>query len=144
MQAIIDKKEIRAPFAGVAGIRYVNPGQMVAVGDKLVSLQTLDQVFVDFSLPQNDLAKIAIGLEVKVTTDAVPGREFKGTLNAINPSVDPVDPQRAGASHAREPGPRFARGNVCAKSRCSCRKKTPFFTFPRPRSPTRLSAIRFT
>jgi membrane fusion protein, multidrug efflux system len=90
MQATIDKKAISAPFAGVAGIRYVNPGQMVAVGDKLVSLQTLDNVFVDFSLPQNDLAKVAVGLEVNVTTDAVPGREFKGTLSAINSSIDPA------------------------------------------------------
>ncbi|MGH8164607.1 MAG: efflux RND transporter periplasmic adaptor subunit, partial [Rhodanobacteraceae bacterium] len=88
MQAVIDKKEIRAPFSGVAGIRYVNPGQMVAVGDKLVTLQTLDQVFVDFSLPQKDLAQVKAGLPVNVTTDAIPGREFKGTLSAINPSVD--------------------------------------------------------
>lgn len=90
MQAAINKKVIRAPFSGVAGIRYVNPGQIVAVGDKLVSLQALDQVFFDFSLPQNDLSKISVGLEVNITTDAVPGRIFKGTINAINPSVDPV------------------------------------------------------
>jgi membrane fusion protein (multidrug efflux system) len=90
MQAAIDKKVIRAPFAGTAGIRYVNPGQIVAVGDKLVSLQALDQVFVDFSLPQNDLSKVSVGLAVDVTTDAVPGRVFKGTINAINPSVDAV------------------------------------------------------
>ncbi|MGH7938173.1 MAG: efflux RND transporter periplasmic adaptor subunit [Bryobacteraceae bacterium] len=90
MQAAIDKKIIRAPFSGTAGIRYVNPGQIVAVGDKLVSLQALDQVFVDFSLPQNDLSKVSVGLEVNVTTDAVPGRVFKGTINAINPSVDAI------------------------------------------------------
>ena len=90
MQAAIDKKVIRAPFAGTAGIRYVNPGQIVAVGDKLVSLQALDQVFVDFSLPQNDLSKVADGLAVNITTDAVPGRTFKGTINAINPSIDAV------------------------------------------------------
>ena len=88
VQAVIDKKAIRAPFDGVAGIRYVNPGQMVAVGDKLVSLQTLDKVFIDFSLPQKDLAKISPGLQVQVTSDAVPGRVFQGTLSAINPSVD--------------------------------------------------------
>jgi membrane fusion protein, multidrug efflux system len=88
MQAAIDKKVIRAPFAGTTGIRYVNPGQIVAVGDKLVSLQALDQVFVDFSLPQGDLATVSVGLQVNVTTDAVPGRVFKGTINAINPSVD--------------------------------------------------------
>jgi membrane fusion protein (multidrug efflux system) len=88
MQAIIDKKEIHAPFDGVAGIRSVNPGQMVAAGDPLVSLQTLDHVFVDFSLPQNDLWKISTGLPVRLTTDAVPGREFSGVLSAINPAVD--------------------------------------------------------
>ena len=90
MQAVIDKKEIHAPFDGVAGIRSVNPGQMVAAGDPLVTLQTLDHVFVDFSLPQKDLSKVAAGLPVRVTTDAVAGREFKGALSAINPSVDPA------------------------------------------------------
>jgi membrane fusion protein (multidrug efflux system) len=90
MRAVIAKKEIRAPFSGTAGIRYVNPGQTVAVGDKLVSLQTLDKVFVDFSLPQKDLAKISVGLTVQVTTDAIPGKQFTGTINAINPSVDAV------------------------------------------------------
>ncbi len=88
MQAIINKKAIRAPFAGIAGIRYVNPGQMVAVGDKLVTLQTLDQVFVDFSLPQDDISKIVVGQKVSVTTDAIPGREFSGTLTAINSAID--------------------------------------------------------
>lgn len=90
MQAVIDKKEIHAPFDGVAGIRSVNPGQMVAAGDPLVSLQTLDHVFVDFSLPQNDLRKISNDLPVRVTTDAIPGREFNGALSAINPAVDPA------------------------------------------------------
>ena len=88
MQAVIDKKEIHAPFSGVAGIRTVNPGQMVAAGDPLVSLQTLSQVFVDFSLPQQDLSKLTLGLPVKVTTDAIPGREFEGKLTAINSSID--------------------------------------------------------
>jgi membrane fusion protein (multidrug efflux system) len=90
MQSIIDKKQIRAPFDGVAGIRAVNPGQMVKVGDNLVSLQGLDQVFVDFSLPQQQLAEIKPDLPVKVTTDAVPDREFEGKLTAVNSSIDPV------------------------------------------------------
>ena len=117
MQAAIDKKEIRAPFAGTAGIRYVNPGQMVAVGDKLVTLQTLDQVFVDFSLPQSDLAKVKVGLEVTLTTDAIPGREFKGRVNATNPSVDEatrsvqVQAQLENKDHALRPG-MFAKVDV--------------------------------
>jgi membrane fusion protein (multidrug efflux system) len=90
MQSVIDKKQIRAPFDGTAGIRAVNPGQMVKVGDPLVSLQALGQVFVDFSLPQQQLADVTTGLTVKVTTDAVPNREFEGKLTAVNSSIDPA------------------------------------------------------
>jgi membrane fusion protein (multidrug efflux system) len=90
MQSVIDKKKIRAPFDGTAGIRVVNPGQMVKVGDALVSLQALGQVFVDFSLPQQQLADVKTGLPVKVTTDAVPNREFEGKLTAVNSSIDPA------------------------------------------------------
>lgn len=90
MQSIIAKKEIHAPFSGVAGIREVNPGQMVNVGAPLVSLQTLDQVYVDFSLPQQDLGRLSVGLPVAVTTDAIQGREFTGKLTAVNPSLDPA------------------------------------------------------
>ena len=90
MQSIIDKKQIRAPFDGVAGIRAVNPGQMVKVGDALVSLQGLDQVFVDFSLPQQQLAEVQPDLPVKVTTDAIRDRDFDGKLTAVNPAIDPV------------------------------------------------------
>jgi len=90
MQSVIDKKQIHAPFDGTAGIRAVNPGQMVKAGDALVSLQALDQVFVDFSLPQHQLADVKPDLPVKVTTDAIPGREFEGILTAVNSSIDPT------------------------------------------------------
>lgn len=90
MQSVINKKEIRAPFDGIAGIREVNPGQMVPAGQQLVTLQALDKVFADFSLPQQDLGKVKAGLPVKLTTDAIEGREFEGTLSAINSAVDPA------------------------------------------------------
>lgn len=90
MQSAIDKKQIHAPFDGTAGIRVVNPGQMVKVGDPLVSLQGLDQVFVDFSLPQQQLADVKTDLPVKLTTDAIPDREFEGKLTAVNSSIDPT------------------------------------------------------
>jgi membrane fusion protein (multidrug efflux system) len=90
IQSSIDKKQIRAPFDGTAGIRAVNPGQMVKVGDPLVSLQTMGQVFFDFALPQQQLADVKKDLPVKVTTDAVPGRDFDGKLTAINSSIDPA------------------------------------------------------
>ena len=58
MQSVIDKKEIHAPFDGIAGIREVNPGQMVPVGQHLVTLQALDKVYADFSLPQQQLGDV--------------------------------------------------------------------------------------
>jgi membrane fusion protein, multidrug efflux system len=88
MQSLIDKKVIRAPFDGIAGIREVNIGQMVPVGQKLVTLQALDQVFVDFSLPQQQLGEIKVGLPVKVRTDAIKEREFDGELTAVNSAID--------------------------------------------------------
>jgi len=88
MHSVINKKEIHAPFDGIAGIREVNPGQMVPAGQKLVTLQALDSVFVDFSLPQQELARVKVGMPVKMTTDAIEGRKFDGTLSAINSAVD--------------------------------------------------------
>jgi membrane fusion protein (multidrug efflux system) len=90
IQSTIDKKQIRAPFDGTAGIRAVNAGQMVKVGDPLVSLQTMGQVYFDFALPQQQLAEVKEGLDVKVATDAIPGHEFAGKLTAINSSIDPA------------------------------------------------------
>ena len=83
MRSVIEKKEIHAPFDGIAGIRVVNVGQQVKAGDPLVSLQTLDEVFADFSMPQQQLSDLKVGLPVKVVSDAIPGREFDGKITAI-------------------------------------------------------------
>jgi membrane fusion protein (multidrug efflux system) len=88
LRAIIAKKTIRAPFAGRLGIRQVNLGQFLDVGKPIVSLQSLKPVYANFSLPQQDMSQIKIGLPVRVTTDAWPGRDFTGTLTAINPDLD--------------------------------------------------------
>lgn len=88
IRATMEKKQIRAPYDGVAGIRVVNPGQMVKAGDPLVSLQGLDRVYVDFTLPEQAVPDLKPGLDVKVRTDAVPDREFAGKLTAVNSSVD--------------------------------------------------------
>jgi membrane fusion protein (multidrug efflux system) len=89
-EGIVAKKEVRAPFDGQLGIRQVNVGQMIKEGQQVVQLTALDPVYVDFALPQQELIKISAGLEVRVHTDAVPGREFKGKLTAINAMVDTV------------------------------------------------------
>jgi membrane fusion protein (multidrug efflux system) len=88
ISAIINKKTIRAPFAGNLGICLINLGQQLDVGKAIVSLQSLTPVYVDFSLPQQDLSKLATGLQVKVTSDAYPGTNFTGELIAINPDLD--------------------------------------------------------
>jgi membrane fusion protein (multidrug efflux system) len=90
MRAMIAKKEVRAPFGGQLGIRQVNVGQMINAGQLVVPLQALDPVYVDFALPQQHLAKLSPGLEARVHTDSVSGREFVGKLTAINPNVDPI------------------------------------------------------
>jgi len=89
-EGVAQHKEVRAPFDGQLGIRQVNVGQMIKEGQQVVQLTALDPVYVDFALPQQELAKISAGLEVRVRTDAVPGREFKGKLTAINSMVDTV------------------------------------------------------
>ncbi|HEU5397509.1 MAG TPA: efflux RND transporter periplasmic adaptor subunit [Verrucomicrobiae bacterium] len=87
IQAIIDKKTIRAPFSGRLGIRQVNLGETLNVGQAIVSLQSLAPVYCDFSLPQQDFARLQTGLEVRVTSDAYQ-TNFTGTLTAINPDLD--------------------------------------------------------
>lgn len=88
IRAAIAKKTIRAPFAGRLGIRLVNLGQILHEGEEIVSLQSLDPIFVDFFLPQQRLAEVRAGLAVRVTNDALADRVVDGKITAINPQVD--------------------------------------------------------
>ena len=88
IRSVIAKKTIRAPFSGRLGIRLVNLGQILHEGDPIAALETLDPVYVNFSLPQQNLADVAPGSVVRITTDAAPGQTFEGKVNAINPDVD--------------------------------------------------------
>ncbi|GJI95036.1 MexH family multidrug efflux RND transporter periplasmic adaptor subunit [Duganella caerulea] len=87
-QAVVDKKTIRAPFAGKLGITAVNPGQYLNPGDKLVTLQTIDTVYVDFFVPQKQLAGLSIGQKLNLSADAYPGVAFPGKVTSISPKVD--------------------------------------------------------
>jgi membrane fusion protein (multidrug efflux system) len=86
--ALVAKKTIRAPFAGRLGIASVNPGQYVNPGDRIVTLQSLDSLLVDFLLPQQELSRISKGLRVMATADAYPEKSFTGVITAINPRVE--------------------------------------------------------
>jgi membrane fusion protein (multidrug efflux system) len=90
IRATIEKKTIRAPFAGRLGIRLVNLGEHLDVGKGIVSLQSPSPVFVDFSLPQQALAQLQTGLVVRVASDTYPDQKFTGELAAINPDLDSV------------------------------------------------------
>lgn len=87
IRALIAKKTIRAPFAGRLGLRQVNLGQILSAGDPIVTLQTLDPVYVDFSVPQKQLSRLAPGMPVRVRADAAPGEQFDGSIVAISPEV---------------------------------------------------------
>jgi len=87
-QALIRKKAIKAPFAGRLGITTVNPGQYLNPGDTLVTLQQLDPIHVDFTVPQSALSQLSSGMSVTATTDSFAGQHFTGTITAINPVVD--------------------------------------------------------
>ncbi|WP_185233192.1 efflux RND transporter periplasmic adaptor subunit [Teredinibacter franksiae] len=86
----IDKKTVKAPFDGRLGIRLVNVGSDLSTGSAIVSLQEVDPIYVNFSLPQRDLPKLAAGLKVRLSSDAVPGRVFDGDISTINPEIDPA------------------------------------------------------
>ena len=88
VQTTIERKVIRAPFSGVLGIRQVNLGQYLAPGDPIVLLQSLNPIYVDFGVPQQDAGEIRIGRRVQVTTDDLAGREFIGRVTAIDAVVD--------------------------------------------------------
>ncbi len=88
IRAVISKKTIRAPFGGRLGIRQVNLGQLLREGDPIVTLQSLDPIYVNFTLPQQDLARLRTGLPVRIACDCLPGRTIDGRLTAITPLVD--------------------------------------------------------
>ena len=84
----VAKKQLRAPFAGRAGIITINPGTYLNAGTTVVTLQQLDPIYVDFHLPQRNLAALRAGQKIAVTLDAFAGKSFEGAISAVNPKVD--------------------------------------------------------
>ncbi len=87
-RALIAQKTVRAPFDGVLGIRKVNLGQFISPGDPIVNLQSLDPIYLNFSLPEQRMAQVAEGSVIHASVDALPGRTFEGKVTAIDPAVD--------------------------------------------------------
>ena len=88
IQATIARKTIRAPFSGILGIRQVNLGQYLAAGNPIVPLQSLNPIYVNFSVPQQETGSIQVGRSVRLTSDALGGQEFTGKVTAIDSVVD--------------------------------------------------------
>jgi membrane fusion protein (multidrug efflux system) len=86
--ALVAKKNLKAPFSGRVGIVSSNPGQFINSGDKILTLQTIDPVFVDFTLPQNVAAQIKKDQVVNVVSDGFGNQIFKGKITAVSPKVD--------------------------------------------------------
>jgi len=87
-KALIARKTLRAPFDGVVGIRQANLGQYLNTGDAVVTIQSFDPIYVNFTLPQQDLSKLGVGQQVDVRLDAYGNTVFPGKINAINSMVD--------------------------------------------------------
>lgn len=87
-QVVIAKKQLRAPFDGRAGIITISPGDYLAAGTTVVTVQQLDPLYVDFNVPQGELGRLKVGQSVTLSLDAYAGRSFSGKLSAINPKVD--------------------------------------------------------
>jgi membrane fusion protein (multidrug efflux system) len=86
--ALIAKKNLKAPFAGRVGIVSMNPGQFINSGDKIMTLQTLDPIFVDFTMPQSVAAQIQKDQVVNLASDAFGNQNFKGKITAISPRIE--------------------------------------------------------
>ncbi len=109
-EAIIAQKQIRAPWAGVLGIRQIEVGQYINPGATVVSLTDLDNLYVNFTLPEQERGEIAVGQKVLIGVDAYPGRDFEAKLSTIEPQIDPsmraikVQATLANPDHALQPG----------------------------------------
>src|SRR5205807_362557 len=88
IRAVIQRKTIRAPFSGVLGIRQINLGQYLSAGDPIVSLQSLNPIYVNFGVPQQQVGHVKSGRPVRVTAGEVSGLEFSGRVTAIDSVVD--------------------------------------------------------
>ncbi len=109
-EAIIAQKLIRAPFGGALGIRQIEVGQYINAGGPVVALTDLDNLYVNFTLPEQQRGEIAIGQKVLIAVDAYPGRTFEASLTTIEPQIDPtmraikVQATIANPNHALQPG----------------------------------------
>ncbi len=110
IRATIGRKTIHAPFSGVLGIRQIDLGQRLNEGDPIVPLQSLDPVYVMFSLPQNDVSQLKVGSEVRIATGEATSEEFVGRITAVNSVNDEGTRNVAVQATLRNPDERLRPG----------------------------------
>jgi membrane fusion protein, multidrug efflux system len=88
IRATIERKTIRAPFSGILGIRQINLGQYLAAGQAIVPLQSLNPIYVNFGVPQQDAPRVKVGRTLEVTSDDLPGVRLTGRVTAVDSVVD--------------------------------------------------------
>lgn len=86
----IEEKKIKTPFSGRLGISQVSIGQFVSPGQPLVPLQQMDPLYVDFSLPEQDIKQLSVGQKVELSIEAFPNQSFSGSITALNAKADPT------------------------------------------------------
>ncbi|WP_430398669.1 efflux RND transporter periplasmic adaptor subunit [Ferrovibrio sp.] len=123
-QATLDKSTLLAPFDGVVGLRQVSVGDYVNPGQAMVNIESIEQLKVDFRIPEINAHLIAVNQNVRVRLDAMPGPTFDGTVFAIDPAIDPNG--RAAILRARLPNPEkklrpgmFARVTLVVEDRAN-------------------------
>jgi membrane fusion protein, multidrug efflux system len=110
IKAAIQRKTIRAPFSGVLGIRQANLGQYLAAGSAIVSLQSLDPIYVNFGVPQETIGNLRMGQKVHLRTGNVPGAEFTGEVTALDSIVDAATRNIQVQATIRNPGAKLRPG----------------------------------
>jgi membrane fusion protein (multidrug efflux system) len=88
IKATIERKTIKAPFSGILGIRQVNLGQYLSAGQAIVSLQSLNPIYVNFGVPQQESPRVQVGRTLRITSDDLPGASFTGRVNALDSVVN--------------------------------------------------------
>ncbi len=129
-RATVSKKKIRAPFSGQLGIIQVDPGEYLSPGARIVPLQALDPVYVDYALPERHFSQLKVGQSVKVEVHAYAGQIFEGTITAINPGIDPGTRSVRLRATLDNPG-RLLRPGMFAEVRTVLPSRDDILTLPR-------------
>lgn len=129
IRATIERKTIRAPFSGTLGIRQVNLGQYLSAGTAVVPLQSLQPIYVNFGVPQEEARQVQAGRTVRITADDLPGRTFTGRVTAVDSVLDEKT-RNVQVQVTVENGDRKLRPGMFVKAELGTGSARPMITLP--------------